>query len=49
MSKKKISRLVSSIRSQLASLLISALGLVAALRWNDVVKRTIELAFPKES
>ena len=50
MSKKKaISKFVSRFKSRLATLLISALGLVAALRWNDVIKRTIDLAFPKES
>lgn len=50
MSKKKaISKFVSTFKSKLMALLISALGLVAALRWNDVIKRTIDLAFPKDS
>jgi len=50
MSKKKaISKFVSTFKSKLAALLISAMGLVAALRWNDVIKRTIDLAFPEES
>lgn len=50
MSKKKtISKFVSTFKSKLVALLISALGLVAALRWNDVIKRTIDLAFPTES
>jgi len=44
--KKHASRFVSTFRSQLAALLISALGLVTALRWNDVIKRTIDLIFP---
>jgi len=47
--KKNASIFVSTFRSHLVTLLISALGLVAALRWNDVIKRTIDLVFPSSS
>jgi len=47
--KKNASEFVSTFRSHLVTLLISALGLVAALRWNDVIKQTIDLVFPSSS
>jgi len=41
-----VSKFTRAFRENFATLIISALGLVAALSWNDALKTTIDTLFP---
>lgn len=43
----EVSNLTKAFRENFATLIISALGLVAALSWNDAIRSTIDTLFPK--
>lgn len=45
----EVSKLTEAFRENFATLIISALGLVAALSWNDAIKSAISTLFPAES
>ena len=42
----EVSKFTKAFRENFATLIISALGLVAALSWNDAIKTTIDTLFP---
>ena len=42
----EVSKFTRAFRENFATLIISALGLVAALSWNDAIKSTIDTLFP---
>jgi iron-sulfur cluster repair protein YtfE (RIC family) len=42
----EVSKFTKAFRENFATLIISALGLVAALSWNDAIKTTIETLLP---
>lgn len=42
----EVSKFTKAFRENFATLIISALGLVAALSWNDAIKTTIDTFFP---
>jgi hypothetical protein len=42
----EVSKFTKAFRENFATLIISALGLVAALSWNDAIKSTIDTLFP---
>jgi len=42
----EVSKFTRAFRENFATLIISALGLVAALSWNDAIKTTIDTLFP---
>jgi len=42
----EVSKFTKAFRENFATLIISALGLVAALSWNDALKATIDTLFP---
>ena len=42
----EVSKFTKAFRENFATLIISALGLVAALSWNDAIKTTIDTMFP---
>jgi len=42
----EVSKFTRAFRENFATLIISALGLVAALSWNDALKSTIDTLFP---
>jgi len=42
----EFSKFTKAFRENFATLIISALGLVAALSWNDAIKSTIDTLFP---
>jgi len=44
----ELSKFTKAFRENFATLIISALGLVAALSWNDAIKTTIDTLFPAE-
>lgn len=44
--KKRASELQTSLRTQTATYIAAALGLVAGLAWNDAIRSFIEQAFP---
>jgi len=44
----EVSKFTKAFRENFATLIISALGLVAALSWNDAIKTTIDTLFPAE-
>ena len=46
---KEVSKFTKAFRENFATLIISALGLVAALSWNDAIKSAISTLFPAES
>jgi hypothetical protein len=41
----EVSKFTKAFRENFATLIISALGLVAALSWNDAIKTTIDTLF----
>jgi hypothetical protein len=45
----EVSKFTRAFRENFATLIISALGLVAALSWNDAIKSAISTLFPAES
>jgi len=45
----EVSKFTKAFRENFATLIISALGLVAALSWNDAIKSAINTFFPAES
>jgi len=42
----EVSKFTKAFRENFVTLIISALGLVAALSWNDAIKTTIDTFFP---
>jgi len=42
----EVSKFTKAFRENFATLIISALGLVAALSWNDAIKTAIDTLFP---
>jgi hypothetical protein len=42
----EVSKFTKAFRENFATLIISALGLVAALSWNDAIKSSIDTLFP---
>jgi hypothetical protein len=42
----EVSKFTKAFKENFATLIISALGLVAALSWNDAIKSTIDTLFP---
>ena len=44
----EVSKFTKAFRENFVTLIISALGLVAALSWNDAIKTTIDTLFPAE-
>ena len=42
----EVSKFTKAFRENFVTLIISALGLVAALSWNDAIKTTIDTLFP---
>jgi len=42
----EVSKFTKAFRENFATLIISAMGLVAALSWNDAIKTTIDTLFP---
>jgi Flp pilus assembly pilin Flp len=42
----EVSKFTKAFRENFATLIISALGLVAALSWNDAIKTMIDTLFP---
>jgi hypothetical protein len=42
----EVSKFTKAFRENFATLIISALGLVAALSWNDAIKSAIDTLFP---
>lgn len=44
----EVSKFTKAFRENFVTLIISALGLVAALSWNDAIKTTIDTLFPTE-
>jgi hypothetical protein len=42
----ELSRFTQAFRDNFVTLIISALGLVAALSWNDAIKTAIDTLFP---
>ena len=42
----EVSKFTKAFRENFATLIISALGLVAALSWNDAIKTSIDTLFP---
>ena len=45
----EVSKFTKAFRENFATLIISALGLVAALSWNDAIKSAIDTLFPSTS
>lgn len=45
----EVSNFTKTFRSNFTTLLISALGLVAALTWNDAIKGAVTTLFPGKS
>ena len=45
----EVSKFTKAFRENFATLIISALGLVAALSWNDAIKAAIDTLFPTTS
>ena len=45
----EVSKFTKVFRENFATLIISALGLVAALSWNDAIKSAIDKLFPSNS
>ncbi len=44
--KKEVSNFTRTFRDSFVTFIVSALGLVAALSWNDAIKSAIERLFP---
>lgn len=42
----EVSKFTKAFRENFVTLIISALGLVAALSWNDAIKTTVDTLFP---
>lgn len=45
----EVSKFTKVFRENFVTLIVSALGLVAALSWNDAIKSAIETLFPTTS
>ena len=45
----EVSKFTKAFRENFITLIISAMGLVAALSWNDAIKSAIAALFPAES
>jgi C4-dicarboxylate transporter len=45
----EVSKFTKAFRENFITLIVSALGLVAALSWNDAIKTAIATLFPSES
>jgi hypothetical protein len=45
----EVKNFTKTFRESFTTLIISALGLVAALSWNDAIKTTIDTLFPDKS
>ena len=43
----EVNKFTKTFKDSFATLIISALGLVAALSWNDAIKTAIDTLFPK--
>ena len=45
----EVSKFKKAFKENFITLIVSALGLVAALSWNDAIKSAIDTLFPSES